>query len=113
MIAAHIHLGKEATKESNALDDGTVPSPPSPSSAPLDPSFLELGVSFEDDLSRSSGVNLDKSSITCSTKPNPPHTLVAPTTMSTPSLILSDMKRMHEISALVTPVKHIVHTGKR
>lgn len=110
MIAAHIHLGKEATKESNALDDGTSPSP---SSAPLDPSFLELGVSFEDDLSRSSGVNLDKSSITCSTKPNPPHTLVAPTTMSTPSLILSDMKRMHEISALVTPVKHIVHTGKR
>ena len=107
-------MGKEATNESNALDDGTAPSP---SSAPLDPSFLELGVSFEaffeDDVSRSNGVNLDKSSMTCSTKPNPPHTLVAPTTMSTPSRILSDMKRMHEISALVTPVKHIVHTGKR
>jgi hypothetical protein len=33
--------------------------------------------------------------------------------MSTPSRILSDMNRMHEISALVTPVKHKVHTGKR
>ena len=44
--------------------------------------------------------------MTCSTKPNPPHTLVAPTTMSTPSRILSDAE-MEELTGYQVASKQL------